>query len=329
MSVLRSFAKRVLPSSLLYVWRDLKYTDIPDSRDEGDRSSKRFNIVRSHFLPKKTIYFYPQRPLPGTNPYDGSVSHRGAVAYKLCRLLGHGMTTNAPQRYESSPPNRYDVVFNYDRATFLSPLPANQFEVERVVNGRCIDVSKRAVNATFKEVFGYAVGVDPTTYDGRLVVKSNINAAHDGQLRQGPLSPEEVHSNNAYQRVIDNRVDDGAFVLDYRVPVYGDHIPLVYLKHRPTETRFDSKSAHTDFEAPGEIFSERELDKIRQFAQHMGIDYGEFDVLRDREDGRIYVVDANPTPWGPPRGLSDAERKRALTRLGRSFDRLIHEFSRQ
>lgn len=32
----------------------------------------------------------------------------------------------------------------------------------------------------------------------------------------------------------------------------------------------------------------------------MGLDYGELDVLRDTEDGKLYVADVNNTPWDPP-----------------------------
>jgi hypothetical protein len=59
-------------------------------------------------------------------------------------------------------------------------------------------------------------------------------------------------------------------------------------------------------------------------ARKMGIDYGEFDILRDK-DGRIYVVDVNNTPWGPPNGLPEFESNIALKRLVKSFDRLLEK----
>ncbi len=46
--------------------------------------------------------------------------------------------------------------------------------------------------------------------------------------------------------------------------------------------------------------SGQEISNLLQFCQLMGMDYGELDVLRDRQDGRIYVVDANSTPLPPP-----------------------------
>src|SRR3954454_7156229 len=44
------------------------------------------------------------------------------------------------------------------------------------------------------------------------------------------------------------------------------------------------------------VFTPEEVRQILAFARAMGVDYGEFDILRDRSDGRIYVVDVNKTP---------------------------------
>lgn len=329
MSFLRAAGRRLLPSSLLYAWRDLKYTEKPNNGSIKSDGSPDVNIIKSHFFPKKTIYFLPEHPLPGARKYDESQAHRGAVAYKLCRLLGYGITTDAPHRYEMDALTSYDVVFKYERVTYLSSLSSSQFEIDRVINGTCMDVSKRAVNAAFEQIFGYPLGVDPTRHEGPILVKSNINSAHDGQVVQGPLDPVDVQAVKSYQRVIDNTVDNGNLVLDHRVPIHGDEIPLVFLKHRSTDTRFASKSTYTTLAEPTDVFSEEEIQNILRLSSHMGVDFGEADVLRDREDGRIYVVDVNPTPWGPPRGLSKSDRKQALTILGRSFERLIQNYTQR
>jgi hypothetical protein len=51
----------------------------------------------------------------------------------------------------------------------------------------------------------------------------------------------------------------------------------------------------------------------------MGLDYGEVDVVRDAGDKRIYVLDLNKTPLGPPNGLTPAEFARALALYETSF----------
>lgn len=312
MSYLRSLVKSALPSSLLFALHDFKYLDTPE---DYSQKSKGINIARSHCYPRKTIYFLPDRPVPGFR--------RGSVSYKLCRLLGYRITYDS-FRYERGPGHRYDVVFKYNRKeTFPVPLSSSQFEVDHVINGDLTDLSKHAVNAAFEEVFGYAVGVDPTAYDGAIVAKSNVNAANDGHLVEGPIAPADIRYDQAYQRVIDNSAEDSSFVLDYQVPVHGDQIPLVYLKYRPVETRFLDESTYATVKEPAEVFSKDEIDKLLQFARHMKIDYGELDVLRDKGDRRIYVVDANSTPWGPPRGLEESDRQLALAKMTRSFERLI------
>jgi glutathione synthase/RimK-type ligase-like ATP-grasp enzyme len=70
---------------------------------------------------------------------------------------------------------------------------------------------------------------------------------------------------------------------------------------------------------PSTIFSQQELDNIRKMAVQMGADFCEFDVLRDNGSGRIYVIDVNKTPYGPPAGLSANESKHAVMLLTQAF----------
>ena len=50
----------------------------------------------------------------------------------------------------------------------------------------------------------------------------------------------------------------------------------------------------------------------------MNLEYGDLDILRDNDDGRIYIVDANNTPHGPSQ-LTKEEKKSALDILTREF----------
>ena len=47
--------------------------------------------------------------------------------------------------------------------------------------------------------------------------------------------------------------------------------------------------------AVNEIFSAEEIDKIYQFCRNIGLEVGELDMLRDRSDSKVYIVDANKT----------------------------------
>ena len=257
-----------------------------------------FAALRLVLYPRKTILFFPERP------------NTGSIAYKLCALLGFAITNN-PRRH-------FDVAFKLKDATFCDAAELHSISpgARKIINARSLDISKHAVARAFAEVFGYVVEVNPTRYGGRLVEKSNRNATHDGCERQGPLAADTIRSNCTYQKLIDNLSEENGLVLDYRVPVHGDQIPLVYLKYRPLETRFSNTNSLVKLEEPEAVFSHSELDKLLLLARRMGVDYGEFDVLRDK-DGRIYVVDINNTPNGPPNGLPELEGKSALERLAK------------
>ncbi|MGA9450419.1 MAG: hypothetical protein WBW41_03640 [Verrucomicrobiia bacterium] len=265
-----------------------------------------FTTLRSVLRPRKTILFFPERP------------NTGSVAYKLCALLGFAITNN--------PRRRFDVAFKLKDATFCdaAELQSLSATTRKIINGQSLDISKRSLAKAFTEVFGYAIEVDPTQYGSELVEKSNHNATHDGRVRQGPLAADEISPECVYQKAIDNTLDKNGLVLDHRVPVHGDQIPLVYLKYRPSETRFSNTNSLVQLEKPEAVFSHGELDRILLLARRMGVDYGEFDVLRDK-DGRIYVVDVNNTPNGPPNGLPELEGKLALERLAKSFNRLLYQ----
>ena len=59
----------------------------------------------------------------------------------------------------------------------------------------------------------------------------------------------------------------------------------------------------------------------RVFCRAFDLDYGGLDIMRDKVDGRIYIVDVNYTPFGPPVELSVADRATALGRLAVLFQK--------
>ena len=264
--------------------------------------------LRSLVSPKTTILFYPDRPASSS------------IIYKLCAVHGYTMTNN--------PICSYDVAFKNKDSTFfdlsvLDVLGSNK----NIINQNSVDISKNKVSDVFQRIFGYSLKVDPTTHKGPAVEKSDKNAMHDGRIVNCPVPVESMKDDCVYQKVIDNTVKDG-FVLDYRIPVHGGQIPLVYLKYRPLETRFSNLNDHVELEETSSIFSEKEQLDILKFAAAMGIEYGEFDVLRDNKEGRIYIVDANMTPWGPPNGLPKDLQRKVLLQLADTFKTLVEQYKR-
>ena len=182
-------------------------------------------------------------------------------------------------------------------------------------NGHCLDISKSTLDRHHHEVFGYGVNVDPATHAGTMLEKSEGNAVHDGREIQGPLSPDQVRPGKVYQRIIDNRTESGLFE-DLRVVVIQGHVPVVYRKRKSQDVRYTNETAEVDLaESPKNVLSDTEIAQIASLSAKMRAEFAELDVLRDREDQRIYCVDLNPTPYGPPAGLPEGERSRALDQV--------------
>ena len=69
----------------------------------------------------------------------------------------------------------------------------------------------------------------------------------------------------------------------------------MFLKFKSPENRFGTSYLHTDVRLADEVFSRQEQEQISEFCRQIGLDFGCIDVLRDVEDGRIYIVDVNRT----------------------------------
>ncbi|NQT27194.1 hypothetical protein HQ585_17700 [candidate division KSB1 bacterium] len=251
-----------------------------------------------------TLLFTPDHPVPSS------------IVHKLCALNGFSIISNQNRKY--------DLVFRYRDATFYDKSVEGVPDDAPMINRNATDISKKNVDRIFSEVFGYSLILDPTTHRGKAVEKSDANAQHDGRVIQCPIPESSIHPDCVYQRIINNSVWDNQ-VRDLRVVVHGDQIPLVYQKYRPVKTRFSNTNTHVELGEPSNLFSEDELEKTCQFAKVLGLDYGELDVLRDKDSGLIYIVDANLTPWGPPNGLSFSDQKKALVKLILSFRGLIEQ----
>lgn len=231
---------------------------------------------------RKRVLFYPDFP------------YFKATIYQICLLLGYDVTNN--------PNQKFDLVIKWKRyETFAKNdniLSCFSSQNINVLNINCEDVSKIKVDQIFHHVFGYSSIVDPLSYTGKCVVKSNLNAQHDGRIISCPIQTKEADF--IYQKLIDNEVEEGR-VLDYRVPIFKKNIPFVYIylkKNLTEEQRFFGYPSlvSVDLVDAQAVFSDDEIHKIIHFCQMLGLDYGELDVLRDKNDERLYIIDANNTP---------------------------------
>lgn len=232
------------------------------------------------------------------------------VLYKVCAANGYAIT--------GDPDAPRDLAAHTMKTRGACGLP----EGEPVLNRRCVDVSKSRVAEVFAEVFGYSLAVDPATYEGWIVEKSDENSAHDGRILKGPLAPDRLRSGRVYQRLVD--AAEGAQAVDLRTPLMGGEVPIVIEKRRPLERRFENYQDELRLHEPRDVYSADELAKLSRLAARLGLDFGEVDGLRDR-DGRLYVVDVNNRPAGPAKELREDLKRRAFDRMVARFAVLVHD----
>ena len=298
-----------LPPPLALVPPILTRPALPTLRERAkDRVHGLAFVWRSRQFRKDNDYQPPPRTLTVLT-YPGRITrHPHILLGKLCAALGYTVT--------SDPARPFDVAVAYHDQTFvdagaLAAIPDGR----PVINARSLDISKERVDREVEAVFGVRTLLDPRLHTGPMVEKSNENAAEGRQLVEGPREPKDGF---VYQRLVDSTTSDRHYV-EHRVPVHDGRIPLVYRKRIKESDRFTKVAARVDVIEAEEDFSAAELDGIRELCRRMGVEFGELDVLRDRESGVPVVIDVNNTPLGALRYLTDRDRRDAIERLAASF----------
>jgi len=259
-----------------------------------------YHVILTRVFAKKTIRLlcYPHFP------------SRGATIFRIARHLNLEIT--------NKPTGRFDLGIYWEYNTVREEWQYLEYITDfQILNLNSRNIEKQFIDEKFNRVFGYSTAINPSVFSGIAVKKSNINAVHDGEMIQCPVEPE---SNYFYMKLIDSRVSDTE-VMDMRVPILGNEIPHIYRAYRQIDHRFVNVPPRVELEMnAGQWLSSAEQQKLLELARVLNMDYCEFDTLRDA-DGRIYVVDANNTPQGPPRNLSKAEKNLAVASLAAAFKR--------
>lgn len=248
--------------------------------------------VRNGFTARR-ILFYPEYP------------HKKTTLFKICREAGFHITTRSDRAF--------DLAIAWENTTWRGKHPELDriAGAQRVLNLSCRDISKSHLGEVFDRVFGYPLSVDPTTFEGECARKDDRNASKSGEIIRCPIEKRE--EGFAYHRLVRTDTGDG-LLEEIRVPVIDGVIPMVFVKHKAAADRFRTSWLDVTELRPDEVFTAEEISLIGDFCRVFDLDCGEIDVLRDIDDGRIYIVDANNTPWGPPRNLSERHRRDVIRR---------------
>ncbi len=193
------------------------------------------------------------------------------------------------------------------------------------INSNCNDISKKRVGKIFEETFMYSLNVDPTNCKGKIVMKSDENGKHDGKIIDAPLERSAVRQENVYNVLINN-IEENDKAKDYRIPFIGELSKFCYQKTRPILDRFTNENIRTEVLKTKDVFDQEEINKISHFCKLMRLDYGELDCLRDINSGKIYVLDVNKTPTGPPHGISLSNKLYVIIEMSTLF---IENFCRK
>lgn len=147
--------------------------------------------------------------------------------------------------------------------------------------------------------------------------KNDLNALHDGVILDCPI--DAIEEGFIYQILIDNKNEKGLYE-DMRIAIIGQELPIAYLKYRNDEQQFGHKSSAelTTVEA---VLSPEEIEKVKEFVKTSKIDFAEIDILRDKKDGRIYVIDVNDTPQSARDNVSKEELTKNIRILASAFKR--------
>lgn len=274
-------------------------------------------VDRSHPLYQARRVFWAvrhgsSRRYPLTVAFTPEAPRYFTLAYHLCVRLGVDVVSVADA----------DVVFFWADRTIRDEPPADL--PPRAVNRAVRDISKTHVGILHEQVFGYGLEPDPDAVV--FVEKSDENATHDGRVVAVPTGMAGM----VLQRLIDSRVDD-ELVRDHRVAVIDGRIGMCAARYRSVNDRFLARhrSLHAVLHAPDAYFSPPEQAGMIEMVRAIGADWAELDVLRDRDSGRLYVVDVNTTPAGPVTALTSEDLAAYWRQQEAGFAGLLHAHARQ
>ncbi|MDB5577164.1 MAG: hypothetical protein JWR80_2340 [Bradyrhizobium sp.] len=266
----------------------------------------------------------PALDVPTIAIVGNALRFRGSALHKIAHRTGLLRTVDfdeLPDDRIRSPGVALLRWSPFDGHTTADRLRARIPQDVRVLNDTGLDTGKHNVEAHFAAAAGYGTAVDAATGSGFAVVKSGTNGRHDGRVVRLPLPGLDPLS--VCQKLIDNSLGDHIF--DLRIPFVLGNPVFAYVKFRERSRRFENANASVKLVTPADVLTDQEIAVCQRLCQSIGLQYGELDILRDGDRGRIHVVDVNNTPAGPPAGLAPTDRMAAMRMIAVAFRRHVFD----
>lgn len=220
-------------------------------------------------------------------------------------------------------PGYYDIGWFWDSRITLdkrSKKCREQSEKLKFINLFLIDTSKDFVAKSMEKYFGYTFKIDPKTYNGYCIAKHNGNGTKSCFFLKCPIDADEIFHDHCYQKIINYVSENDTNILyEIRIPIFKNIIPFSFFKTRNKGLRFTSKNKSMNIVPATYRLSIDECQQILSYCHTIGLEYGELDILRCSETGKIYIIDVNNTPWWPPNKLGDVERNISLNMMWNAF----------
>ncbi|MBN2890742.1 MAG: hypothetical protein JXL97_02655 [Bacteroidales bacterium] len=223
----------------------------------------------------KNILIYPHYP------------GRKAGMFQLAKKLNYNLTNKIPKKYELA------VYWEYETFRKEFELIDKISKHKKVINLKSRDISKKKVDEVFTKIFGYSSLVNPLEFEGKCVKKGDINGLHNGQIITCPI--EKTDENYIYQRIIETTNEEN-MTTEVRVAIINDKIPYCLMKHKTKDDLFSVGFNKSKLINEEDFFTKEEIQLILKFCKEFNFEFGELDIMRDDNNGKIYIIDTNNTP---------------------------------
>ena len=280
------------------------------------KEEKEKEKVNYSYFGEATSYLQSKNQTPIKVNIYGDFSHfEKATAYFMLKKAG--------VFFQEAIDKNFDIGWFWDpRITISKTVPKirERSKKVRLINFFLKDTSKDFVAKTVEEHFGYTFKVDPNTYQGYCIAKHNGNGTKSCFFLKCPINADEIFHDHCYQKIINfSSPTERDVLFEIRVPIFRNIIPFVFFKRRSKGLRFTSKNRSMTISKALDYLSAEECESIISYCQKVGLEYGELDILRCDESGKIYIIDVNNTPWWPPNNLGDIDRNIALNLMWNAF----------